>query len=156
MAQELLYTVLMDQNGYEGRLSYIEAMSQGQFRSALMSLQLQVNTLLEGAGGDHALTFLDALSQLTKTEQAEALKLFTDILEKHATGDERFSSPRDQDDQQFVDGLYRDLLGSLRQTTNSEQSMQNRHLRVVRDKTESDRVVVFDPSRRKSYLPEPA
>ena len=46
-----------------------------RFSANFLSLQLQLKTLLEEAGGDDLIPFLDALTGLTRSEQKIALKL---------------------------------------------------------------------------------
>lgn len=95
--------------------------SGGNFSASLLSLQLQLKTLLEGAGGDSALRFLDVLSSLNPSEQKLALSVFTTALEKISAGDKRLFTNEDRVLKEFEEGLYRDILASMREASQGER-----------------------------------
>ncbi len=99
----------------------MELMSEGKFKgsfsASLLSLQLQLKTLLEEAGGEVAVQFLNAVSNLHQTEQNTVLPIFTSIVEKISKGEERFATDGDLARKQFEDGLYNDILSAMREAT---------------------------------------
>ncbi|MDC0358265.1 hypothetical protein OAO01_05555 [Oligoflexia bacterium] len=87
---------------------------RGDFSRSLFSLQLQVQTLLEEAGGDEALHVLDALCKLNKSEQKIALKIFKRVLDRVADGQERLCTMQDKALNDFEENLYKDILSTMR------------------------------------------
>lgn len=85
----------------------------GDFSRNLLSLQLQLETLLEGAGGDKTIEFLDALSQLSKVEQEIALRIFRNVAYKLAVGEKRIMSEQDKELKQFEDQLFEDIVAYI-------------------------------------------
>ena len=101
----------------EGLLTMSEK-SGGNFSSSLLSLQLQLKTLLEGAGGDAALKFLDTLSALNQSEQKLALSIFTKVIEQIKNGEQRLCTKEDKVLHDFEENLYKDILSSMREAAN--------------------------------------
>lgn len=87
---------------------------RGDFSKNLFSLQLQINTLLEEAGGDSALSLLDSLCKLSKSEQHLALKVFQRTIEKLIAGDTRLKSESDKELENFEEELFDGLLNDIR------------------------------------------
>lgn len=81
----------------------------------LLSLQLQLKTILEDAGGDQAVEFLDTVARLNRSEQLVALRLFSRVVERFLAGPVRLETAADQSLQEFEDTLYDDLLGVMRE-----------------------------------------
>jgi hypothetical protein len=102
----------------------------GAFAHALTSLQLQLKTLLEGAGGDDAVQFLDNLSTLNPSEQKLVLKIFSAALDEIKAGGDRLVTAEDQVLKDFEDGLYNDILSSMREAANGG-SPTRRRIRVL-------------------------
>ena len=92
----------------------------GLFSASLFSLQLQIKTLLEGAGGDDALALLDALCTLNKSEQRVALKLFRRCIDRIAEGSERLETAEDKALKEFEDGLYNEIVNSMHNAARSD------------------------------------
>lgn len=114
------------------------------FSNSLVSLQLQLKTLLEGVGGEHAVEFLDKLSELNPSEQKLALNKFIDVLDRIKNGTERLCTPEDQALRDFEDGLYRDILGSMREAANGG-SVTRRRIEVIDGGKNRDRSVRKGP-----------
>ncbi|MBN8549643.1 MAG: hypothetical protein J0M12_10040 [Deltaproteobacteria bacterium] len=93
----------------------------GSFSANLLSLQLQLKTLLEGAGGDSAVQVLDLLSALNPSEQKIALRIFSRVLESVRAGEQRLVTAEDQVLKDFEEGLYRDILDSMREAANDNE-----------------------------------
>lgn len=126
----------MKQFGNSSRLVVAVMMSQGlamsktgdgDFSKNLFSLQLQLETLLEGSGGKKTIEFLDALSQLSKTEQDIALRIFRNVADKLAIGEKRIMSDQDKELKKFEDDLYDDIIAYLE----AQPSLTKTKLRVI-------------------------
>jgi hypothetical protein len=113
----------------------------GNISASLFSLQLQLKTLLEEAGGDDALELLDTLSTLNISEQKIALKLFNRVLAKLIASELRLTTAEDRVLKEFEDGLYRDILDTMREAANcSETPLPERRLEVLPGGKLEDRV----------------
>lgn len=88
-------------------------MSKSRFSSNFLSLQLQLKTILEEAGGDDLMPFLDTLSSINKSEQRVALKLFKRTLDKFVGGSMRLETQGDLALKEFEDSLFSDLLEDI-------------------------------------------
>lgn len=93
----------------------------GTFSASLMSLQLQLKTLLDGVGGDSVIQVLDILATLNPSEQKIALRMFSRVLENIRAGDQRLVTAEDQVLKDFEEGLYRDILDSMREAANDSE-----------------------------------
>lgn len=99
--------------------------NRGSFSANLVSLELQVKTLLEGTGGSHAIALLDALSHLSGLEQEVALAAFTRVIERIASSGERIMSKDDHLLKEFEENLYREILDAMREAaTNSRTRLE--------------------------------
>ena len=87
----------------------------GGFSANFFSLELQIKTLLEGAGGDNAIALLDALSQLNGLEQEVALSIFTRAINRIATGESRLVTEEDRALKDFEESLYKDILDAIKE-----------------------------------------
>ena len=87
---------------------------KGRFSRNFFSLQLQLKTLMEEAGGDQVVGFLDTLCDLTASEQKVMLKIMTRVLERIAKGDQRLALDADRESAEFEENLVRDILAALR------------------------------------------
>ena len=93
---------IMDNNGGNNR-----------FSSNFLSLQLQLKTLLEEAGGDELIPFLDALGSLHRSEQKIVLKMLARTIKKLIETTPRFPTDGDLALKQFEDTLYQDLVEAI-------------------------------------------
>ena len=114
----------------------------GNISASLFSLQLQLKTILEECGGDDALELLDTLSTLNTSEQKIALKLFNRVLAKLIASDLRLTTADDQVLKEFEDGLYRDILDTMREAANCGETPPHpeRRLEVLPGGKLEDRV----------------
>jgi hypothetical protein len=113
----------------------------GNISASLFSLQLQLKTLFEECGGDDALELLDTLSTLNPSEQKVALKLFNDVLIKITASDLRLTTADDRVLKEFEDGLYRDILETMREAANCNETPRSEmHLEVLPGGKLEDRV----------------
>ncbi len=86
---------------------------KGYFSKNLFSLQIQLKTLFDGAGGRDACELLDRLSELTDTEQKISLKSFQRTLDRFVKSDHRVCSEQDRELQAFEKNLEEDLYQDL-------------------------------------------
>jgi len=90
-----------------------EIMSTKNFSANFFSLQLQLNSLLEDAGGEAALTFLDKLSSLHKSEQKIMMRIFENTVDRVRNGDIRLETEEDLVLQNFEKNLYNDIVYAM-------------------------------------------
>jgi len=91
----------------------ISGKSSGSFSKNFVSLQLQLETLLEDVGGDRAVELLDSLSNLSGSEQKLILGIFDRVVKRVASGAERLVSNDDKRLKDFEEGLYSDLVSAI-------------------------------------------
>lgn len=87
--------------------------SDAAFSASLLSLQLQLRTLFEDAGGDHVMELLDSLCKLNRAEQVKVLQSFSSVIGKILAGTVRLSSLEDKHLKDFEDNLYKQLLDAF-------------------------------------------
>jgi hypothetical protein len=87
--------------------------SGGDFSKSWISLQLQLRTLLEEAGGDNAMTLLDTLCKLRKSERGRVLGALNRVIDQIVATERPDPTADDEALQRFEDELYRDLLSAL-------------------------------------------
>lgn len=104
-------------------------MDSGSFSSSLLSIQLQLRTLLEDVGGEEAAALLDGLTKLSLGERKIAVSLFTSVVQRlSATEAPRLSAVAEQALKEFEENLYRDLLEAL---ANNPQAPVNQESRLA-------------------------
>ena len=117
----------------------------GPISLSLLSLQAQIKTLLEEAGGNEVVELLDALCKIRPSEQKVVLKMFTRVIDKVANGDVRISEEQSELDA-FEESLYQDLLVSIQ---NLEKEKSPLKLEVLEGgKSREKTVVNIDDLRR--------
>jgi hypothetical protein len=89
----------------------------GTFTANLFSLQIQLKSLFDDAGGESSVKLLDKLSRLTPTEQKLALSLFQKVIERVLSGELRVASERDKFMKELEDTLYSDILDSMKEAS---------------------------------------
>ena len=122
----------------------------GDFTKSLLSLQLQLKTLLEGVGGDDTASLLDALGQLSDSERKLVVPLISKVIKRIASGDQRVISDEDKDMKEFEDSLFDSVLEAFGNTANEADLVKepDHKLAVVPGgKTPSDRVAYKKPIR---------
>ena len=102
------------------RASEMRNTKGGKISSSLLSLQLQLKTILEEAGGEHALTFLDLLADLNRSEQALVLRSFSRTLRRVMLGEVRLSTMEDARRKEFEDGLYNQIVEAFENENKTE------------------------------------
>jgi hypothetical protein len=93
----------------------------GNFTRNLLSLQLQLQTLLEGVGGEGTASLLDGLSQLSETERKRIIPLLSRVVSRVLKGDKRLSSSEDKELQNFEDALFDSIMAALGQSSNDDR-----------------------------------
>jgi hypothetical protein len=123
----------------------------GSFSSNLLSVQLQLGTLLEGIGGESATKFLDSVSKLSASEQGLILSALGRVVEKIANGEERLYSNDDVALKNFEEGLYQDLVAAIKASNGGQEDTRRSSaaLKVVRGSGKYD----FRPSGRSKARP---
>lgn len=90
-----------------------DKIKNGDFTRNLFSLQMQIKTLLDGAGGDDASELLDKLSELNKSERVVVLRVFQRALDKLKDSGIRVSKINDDMQKDFEHGLYDNLIDGM-------------------------------------------
>jgi hypothetical protein len=93
----------------------------GEFTRNLLSLQLQLQTLLEGVGGEGTASLLDGLAQLSDTERKRIIPLLSRVVSRVLKGEKRLMSADDKELQDFEDSLFQSILSSLGQSANDDR-----------------------------------
>lgn len=105
----------------------------GDFTRNFLSLQLQLQTLMEGVGGEGTASLLDSLAQLGDLERRRIVPLLSRVVARIAQSDKRIFSDEDRSMHQFEEALYDSLVSSLGFTANDDEvpSSGSRKLEVV-------------------------
>ena len=77
----------------------------GHFTKNLLSLQMQLQTLLEGVGGERTESLLDGLSQLSESERKRIIPLLSRVVSRVVQGEKRLLSQKDVELKNFEDSL---------------------------------------------------
>lgn len=85
-------------------------MSDKHFSANFFSLQLQLKSLLEDIGGEAAISFLDKLSTLNKSEQKIMVRVFENVVERVRSGSVRVETNEDSNLKKFEENLYNDIV----------------------------------------------
>lgn len=112
---------------------YMPKEFSGTFTANLFSLQIQLKSLFDEAGGESSIKLLDKLSRLSPTEQKLALTLFQKVIERVLSGELRVASERDKFMQELEDTLYSDILDSMKEASGDipRSSAPNRKLEIL-------------------------
>ena len=85
----------------------------GDFTKSLLSVQLQIQTLLEGVGGDDSASLLDALAKLNDSERALVIPVLTKVILRVASGVQRLQTKTDIEMQEFENSLFESVLSAM-------------------------------------------
>jgi hypothetical protein len=85
----------------------------GEFTKSLLSLQLQLQTLLEGVGGEGTASVLDGLAKLSETERAVVIPVIAQVIGRIVSGEQRLASEEDQRMKEFEDSLFESVLAAM-------------------------------------------
>ena len=96
---------------------YMSKEFSGTFTANLFSLQIQLKSLFDEAGGESSIKLLDKLARLSPTEQKLALTLFQKVIERVLSGELRVASERDKFMKELEDTLYSDILDSMKEAS---------------------------------------
>ncbi len=92
--------------------------SGGDFTKSLLSLQLQLQTLLEGVGGEETAGLLDGLAKLTDAERSAVIPKITKTINDIIQSEHRLMSEKDVELKRFEDSLFDGVLEALQQQSN--------------------------------------
>lgn len=93
----------------------------GEFTRNLLSLQLQLQTLLEGVGGEGTASLLDGLAQLSESERKRIIPLLSRVVAQIVKGDKRLISAEDKEVKEFEDSLFQSIMCSLGASANDDR-----------------------------------
>ena len=101
----------------------------GTFSRNFLSLQLQLKTMLEEAGGEGVAGLLDHLSNLSTAEQKVAIRVFERVLKDFMAQGPRFSDANDIERKRFEEQLYSELSNEMEAARTSISP--GNHLEVI-------------------------
>ncbi|MEY4667492.1 MAG: hypothetical protein RL518_191 [Pseudomonadota bacterium] len=93
----------------------------GDFTKSLLSLQLQLQTLLEGVGGEETAGLLDGLAQLSEAERSLVIPRLTRTIHQIAKSDKRLLSDKDREMKQFEDSLFEGVMEALKHEPSAQR-----------------------------------
>lgn len=93
----------------------------GEFTRNLLSLQLQLQTLLEGVGGEGTASLLDGLAQLSESERKRIIPLLSRVVGQIVKGDKRLISAEDKEIKEFENSLFESIMFSLGTSANDDR-----------------------------------
>lgn len=85
----------------------------GDFTKNLLSLQLQLTTLLEGVGGNETAGLLDTLAKLNDSERAVIVPILTRVISRLIESGTRIQSEEDLQMQDFENSLFESVLSAM-------------------------------------------
>ena len=85
----------------------------GDFTKSLLSLQMQLQTLLEGVGGAETAGLLDGLAQLSEAERSVVIPRLTRTIQEITKSDKRLMSEKDKEMKEFEDSLFEGVMEAL-------------------------------------------
>jgi uncharacterized protein with von Willebrand factor type A (vWA) domain len=86
----------------------------GDFTKSLLSLQMQLQTLLEGVGGAETAGLLDGLAQLSEAERSVVIPRLTRTIREITKSDKRLMSEKDKEMKEFEDSLFEGVMEALK------------------------------------------
>lgn len=110
-----VYDGVLDMNWSQG----------GDFTKSLLSLQLQLKTLLEGVGGEGTASLLDSVAQLSESERARIIPIFSRVISKVVKGDKRLMTDHDKYMKEFEDSLFESISSALGHSANNDEVVRN-------------------------------
>jgi hypothetical protein len=93
----------------------------GNFTRNLLSLQLQLQTLLEGVGGEGTSSLLDNIAQLSEAERKRIIPLLSRVISRVVQGEKRLISAEDRELKEFEDSLFDSIMTSIGQSANDDR-----------------------------------
>jgi hypothetical protein len=116
----------------------------GDFTKSLLSLQMQLQTLLEGVGGEETAGLLDGLAQLSEAERSLVIPRLTRTIKEIVRSDKRLMSDRDRELKDFEDSLFDGVMEALKHEPGVTPTETGPKLAVVPGgKSKNDRSVQF-------------
>lgn len=94
----------------------------GDFTKSLLSLQLQLKTLLEGVGGESTATLLDAVAQLHESERERIIPILSRVISRVVKGDKRLMTDHDKYLKDFEDSLFDSISSALGHSANDDEA----------------------------------
>ena len=146
---------LMSEDLYLKGVQEMSFLRGGEFTRNLLSLQLQLQTLLEGVGGEGTASLLDGLAQLSESERKRIIPLLSRVVSQIVKGDKRLLSAQDKELQDFEDNLLQSIMSSLGASANDDkvQPEVDKSLEVVSGgKQRRGRIVIKGASEKPSII----
>lgn len=120
----------------------------GDFTKSLMSLQLQLQTLLEGVGGDETAGLLDVLAKLNDSERTVIIPILTRVINRLIESGSRIQSQEDLQMQDFENSLFESVLSAMGDgSTEGNNDKSQKKLAVVKGGKNQDALTFKKPVR---------
>lgn len=97
----------------------------GDFTKSLLSLQMQLQTLLEGVGGEETAGLLDGLAQLSEAERSVVIPRLTRTIQEITKSDKRLMSDKDREMKEFEDSLFEGVMDALKHEPGEKAANQD-------------------------------
>lgn len=127
----------------------------GEFTRNLLSLQLQLQTLLEGVGGEGTASLLDGLAQLSDSERKRIIPILSRVVAKVLKGEKRLVSAEDLEMRDFEESLFQGIMASIGQSANEDVVPSNAEKRlevVPGGKPLKGSVIPKQPTEKRSII----
>jgi hypothetical protein len=127
----------------------------GNFTRNLLSLQLQLQTLLEGVGGEGTSSLLDNIAQLSEAERKRIIPLLSRVISRVVQGEKRLISAEDRELKEFEDSLFDSIMTSIGQSANDDrlEPSSDRKLEVLSGgRPQNESVVTRKPVKVPSLI----
>lgn len=85
----------------------------GDFTKSLLSLQLQLQTILEGVGGEEAALLMDSLAKLSETERGHVIPMLTRVISRLVEEHDRVLSKDEEELKNFENALYESVVSAV-------------------------------------------
>jgi hypothetical protein len=120
----------------------------GDFTKSLMSLQLQLQTLLEGVGGDETAGLLDVLAKLNDSERTVIIPILTRVINRLIESGSRIQSQEDLQMQDFENSLFESVLSAMGDgSAEGSNEKSQKKLAVVKGGKNQDALTFKKPVR---------
>lgn len=120
----------------------------GDFTKSLVSIQLQLQTLLEDVGGENAAELMDAVAKLHGAERKTVLPILIRVIRRLAENNDRLCSKDDIKLKEFEDSLYESVVAEMSKAALNTIPAEEKRLSVVK----GGRAQVLDKPVRISTL----
>lgn len=103
----------------------------GRFSKNLLSLKVQLQSLLDEAGGEHVIALLDSLCSLNGTEQKVALKVLKRVVDRLSLREGRLFTRNEKQMKELEDFLFNDIVREIEDNNEDSKNQKTGKLSLV-------------------------